>query len=123
LTAVRTLRGHVNSVYAVSFSPDGQLLASASADNTIKLWNPASGAELRSLSGHKDGVLSVAFSPDGRMLASAGRERTVKLWDVASGRQIGTYAGAAPVVFSPKGGFLAATDARTIKLWKITGLP
>jgi WD40 repeat protein len=60
-------------VNSVAFSPDGRLLASGSWDNTIRLWDAASGALLRTLEGHTNTVLSVAFSPDGRLLASASR--------------------------------------------------
>src|SRR5690348_16880296 len=76
---------HPNAVYAVAFSPDGQRLASASLDNTIKLWDAASGKEQARVRGHGDGVCGVAFSGDGKRLFSASLDRTVKFWDAAGG--------------------------------------
>jgi hypothetical protein len=58
--------GHVNEVLAVAFSPDGRTALSGSWDDTLKLWDVATGRELRTFSGHSDKVASVAFSPDGR---------------------------------------------------------
>ncbi|HND52798.1 MAG TPA: hypothetical protein PLV92_10395, partial [Pirellulaceae bacterium] len=62
---------HPNAVYAVAFSPDGRKLASASLDNSLKIWDAATGAELARLKGHGDGVCGVAFLPDGKSLRSA----------------------------------------------------
>jgi hypothetical protein len=62
------LVGHEDSVYSVSFSPDGQTLASASDDQTIKLWKVETGEELLTLTGHENSVLSVSFSLDGQTL-------------------------------------------------------
>jgi WD40 repeat protein len=76
------LRPH-HWVESVAFSPDGRLLASGSWDNTIKLWDVATGREVRTLTGHTDTVNSVAFSPDGRLLASGSYDNTIKLWDIS----------------------------------------
>ena len=107
----------------VSFSPDGTLLASASDDNTVKLWNVATGTNIATLEGHTNSVYSVAFSPDGATLASGSWDNTVKLWDVATKQNIATLQRplenwSLPMSFSPDGTTLASgAGDGTVKLW------
>ena len=93
-----TLVGHAGSVESVAFSPDGQRLASASGDQTVKIWDSATGKELFALKGHAGWVKSVAFSPDGQRLASASNDQTVKIWDSATGKELFALKGHAGVV-------------------------
>ncbi|MEH2291656.1 nSTAND1 domain-containing NTPase, partial [Nostoc sp.] len=79
---VNTLEGHSSKVNSVAYSPNGQQLASASDDNTIKIWNVSSGQLLKTLTGHSSKVNSVAYSPNGQQLASASDDNTIKIWNV-----------------------------------------
>src|SRR5258706_363303 len=85
-----TLIGHLSLVMVVGFSPDGGLLASASSDKTIKLWDPHTGEHLRTLEGHSDWVTSVAFSPDGGLLASASSDKTINISDPHTAQHFST---------------------------------
>src|SRR3954452_508528 len=77
------LKGHTALVYSIAFSPDGKLLATASFDNTVKLWDFAAGKEVRTLTGHTGAVYCVVFSPDGQTLASSSLDQSIRLWNVA----------------------------------------
>jgi WD40 repeat protein/uncharacterized caspase-like protein len=119
-------------VTSIAFSPDGKVLASGSHGKTIKLWEVATGRELRTLVGHLSGVSSVAFSPDGKVLASGGRnllrskdrDDQIRLWEVKTGRELrsltGHSDGVLSVAFSPDGKILASGGADgTVNLWEV----
>jgi len=80
------LKGHTGWVGGVAFAPDGTLLATGSADQTVRLWELPGGRLQRTFSGHTETVSAVAFSPDGKTLASASFDGTVRLWDAATGK-------------------------------------
>ncbi|PLB41707.1 WD40-repeat-containing domain protein [Aspergillus candidus] len=124
---LRTLEGHSRIVRSVTFSPDGQQLASGSDDKTIKIWDPATGHLRHTLEGHSSSVKSVAFSPDNQQLASGSNDKTIKIWNPATGYLRHTLEGHSNLVwsvaFSPDGQQLASGSFdNTIKIWNpITG--
>jgi WD40 repeat protein len=71
----------------LAWSPDGQRLASAGEDGTVKVWDTATGQETLTLKGHTGRVRSLAWSPDGQRLASAGEDGTVKVWEADTGQE------------------------------------
>jgi WD40 repeat protein len=129
-----SLSGHAGEIYSISYSPDGQTLASASSDKTVKIWSK-DGKLLHTLKGHQGNVLAVAFSPipptplnkggEGGILASRSADNTIKLWQ-SNGKLITTIAEhkatVVSVAFSPDGKILASGSAdNTIKLWHKNG--
>ena len=78
------LKGHIGHVRNLAFSPCGLMLASASADKTVRLWSVASGACMRVLQGHTDEVYGVAFLPNGKQLASCSWDSTVRIWTLCA---------------------------------------
>ena len=78
---IHTLNGHTDTVYGVSFSPDGKYICSGSEDKTVRLWNVDTGKCIRTLEGHTEAVTSVSFSPDGNYICSGSYDETVRLWN------------------------------------------
>jgi WD40 repeat protein len=81
---VQTLKGHPDSVFAVAWSPTGDVLVSGGSDGTIRWWNVETAECLRICQGHESGVWSLRVSPDGRWLASCGNDNTIRVWDLQS---------------------------------------
>jgi len=117
-----------SNVFAVAFSPGGNMLASAGGDGTVRLWNLATGRTVKILhASARHGVYGVAFSPGGNMLASADGDGTVRLWNPVTGRVVKTLHASAQttnrwgvraVAFSPDGKLLASAGADgTVRLW------
>jgi WD40 repeat protein/transposase-like protein/transcriptional regulator with XRE-family HTH domain len=136
---LKTLQGHRHIVWSVSFNPvflrracgerapeeTGQILASASDDRTVRLWNAHTGKCLKTLQGHDYGIRSVSFNPDGQTLATiTGDNQVVRFWDVRTGRCLKVLQGYTDWVwsirFSPDGRTLASgSHDRMVRLWDV----
>jgi WD40 repeat protein len=120
-----SLEGHADGVIGVSFSSDSRLLASASSDKTIRIWDVKTGRARSILKGHSGPVRAVAFSPNGRLLVSASADETLSLWDVETGGKRETLKGHSDTVydvaFSPDARCIASVSADgKVKLWGVT---
>jgi len=140
---IRSFTGHINRFQSVvTFSPNGRFALSGSSDAkkmitassrtearsdgdyTLRLWDVATGKEIRSFAGHTGGVSSIAFSPDGSFALSGSWDDTLRLWDVDAGKQIRSFAGhkggVDSVAFSPDGRFaLSGGWDDTLRLWDV----
>jgi len=77
---VRTLKDHIDAVYALAFTPDGKRLVSGAADRTVKIWDPATGERLYTMSEPSDGINAIALDPTGTMVAAGGLDKTLRVW-------------------------------------------
>jgi WD40 repeat protein len=115
---------HRMESFFVAFSPDGKLLALATAGTDIRLWNMKGFAAPRVLSGPRRCVPCIAFSPDGTELASAEADGTIRLWSIRTGKSQGQLTGpkklVTSLVFTPDGKGLITADLDRITLWDLT---
>jgi WD40 repeat protein len=119
-----TLKGHSETVYAVAFTPDGKHVVSSSGDQTLRVWDSASGKAIKVLggpTGHKGLVLSVSISSDGRLIATGGADNAAKLWDFPSSspvRHIAKSDGTGVLAVTADGAKLAGGDKDgRVKMW------
>ncbi len=118
------LIGHQDAVNSVSFSADGQWIATASSDGTVRLWD-SQGQQKTVLTGHEGNIYGVAFSPNSQTLATAAQDDTARIWDL-QGKQLavlkGHDASVYSVTFSQDGQRLATTSRdNTARIWDKQG--
>src|SRR5262249_7319217 len=106
------------------FSPDGKILAAVGRDSSIRLWEAATGKDIRALPGQPgERVYDLAFSVDGKTLASCGTDKAVRLWEVATGKEMGCLTwhetDVLHVLSAPCGTWLVSCDAWDIRSWDL----
>jgi len=116
------LEGHRDYISTVRFSPDGEKVATASWDETARVWDAATGKELAVLTGHGLRVNVAVFSPDGLRVATAGSDGTARFWNAGTGAQELLLEGhgdqVVDIEFSPQGGMLLTRGGdHTVRLW------
>src|SRR5262249_39797996 len=122
-TIVGTLDGHTDPVYAIAWSPDGKTIATASFDNSVRLWDAATRKEIKKYEGHSKMVLSIAIAPDGKHILSGSQDKSAKIWDWPVSGPLKTFAGQPAAVqalaVKPDGKQFVAAAGKSAKVWDL----
>jgi Tol biopolymer transport system component len=114
---------NIGRVFAVAYAPDGKTLAAGAWDGSIRLWDPATGKQLRQWTGHDGWVRAVAFSPDGKKLASGGKDQVIRLWHTATGKLLRRLppcrSRVTDLAFSQDGRTVFSTLEGGVRLWDV----
>jgi WD40 repeat protein len=121
---LRNRTAHAGPILGMALAPDERLMATASADSTVKVWTFPELDSVRSFGAQSGPVHDVEFSPDGTLLASGGGDATIRLWDPSSGDSLGILqameGSVRDIAFDPSGGLLAsASQAGTVQVWSL----
>jgi WD40 repeat protein/serine/threonine protein kinase/DNA-binding SARP family transcriptional activator len=124
-TPTVTFNGHEGNVVDVAFSADGALLATASRDDTARVWDTATGETILTLTGHENSVRDAVFTADGDFLVTGSSDATMRIWDLTTGETVAVLTGhernVYDVALSPEEALLAsASSDSTVKLWNLS---
>ncbi len=120
-TLINTFSGHSRGIRSITFSRDGQTIASAGYDNTIKIWQRDSKL-IKTIEGHRSFITSVKFSPDGKTLASASQDTTIKFWELDGIPLTKLNNGGSSISFSPDDRTIAHANGKNIQLYNHNGI-
>jgi hypothetical protein len=113
---------NIGHVLSLAFAPDGKTIAAASWDDKVRLWDVATGKEIRLLQGHKGRVVHVAYSADGKLLVTQGRAHMIRVWDGRTGDPVRTFETQSPAstsAIAPDGKLLAAVVGKNLVVWEV----
>lgn len=124
---IQRFQGHDDTIYSISITTDGSLVATGSYDRQIIIWDTRTGKQLRTLRGHNGAIFDLAFSPDGKVLASASGDATIKIWNVPTGERLDTLGQPlkeqCSLDISPDGKFVVAGgEYNRIRMWRLVSI-
>ncbi len=120
--AIRMLKGHTDGIYCMAFSPDGKILASGSPDQSVILWDVASGKAIKKIDGIGSTPISIAFSPDGKHVAWGTHDHTIGTWNLAEEKIDGAHTQMCPVSalgFLPDSRHFVSCCGDRLRVWDL----
>ncbi len=115
--------GHEGGVRGTKYSDDGRLIVTSGEDQTARIWDAQTGAELIQFTGHQAVINNVMLSPDGQWLATASSDNTARIWNAATGEEVRrvilSSSTGSSVVFMPDSRYFVTIDAVSAKLWEM----